>query len=774
MKGFREAHGGLTLAAACILLAATTLFAISPSPAWAQEDTDSTGTITGQVVDAAGAPVADFPVTLEGARNQRSTAHTDEQGHYAFEDLPPGNYRVSVALAATTARTEKPVGLAAGGTAEATLRLAWLLQDSVTVSGTITRELTQVPGGTALITSEELDETRRHNMEDVLYFVPGVIARSRWGADETQLSVRGSGLRNNFHHRGLNLLINGVVYQDADGFGDFETLDLMATERVEVWKGANALRYGGNTLGGAVNFVTYSGETASQLEAALTGGSFGLGKAQVSSGATRGNASYYVSASQTELDGYRDHSEQERTRVFSNVRWDVGENLEVWTDVIYADVYEKLPGALTREEFESDPTQANPANLVQDSGRFYDYGRLGFGLRRFFGQRQSLEATVFGQVRNVDHPIFQVLDQDQRTFGAEVRYSYEAAGNSRFQRLVIGVAPQFGNNDERRFVNVNGEPGDLVGEFGADADNLGVYLETEIGMSSKTTLLLGGRWDRAERTFDDRFPADGDRSDELTYTAFSPKIGVLWSAGANVEVFGNVSRAYEPPLILELASFGAPGFLDLDAQDAWQIELGTRGRARSGVSWEASLYDIEIDDEIVNENVRPFPGAPFTIPSYRNVAQTRHRGLELGLAAPIARGLFADGDRLSGQLVYTWSDFTFVDDPIHGDNDLPGAPDHVVRAELRYQHPSGAWIAPNLDWSPSGYFVDSANTVENDAYTVLHLRGGYDWEHLSLFVEIDNLTDERYSASVQVDSADGRFFEPADERSFAVGLRWRR
>jgi hypothetical protein len=54
----------------------------------------------------------------------------------------------------------------------------------------------------------------------------------------------------------INLFINGMPYQDADGFSDFETLELMSTQRVEVWKGANALRLGANTMGGAVNFVT--------------------------------------------------------------------------------------------------------------------------------------------------------------------------------------------------------------------------------------------------------------------------------------------------------------------------------------------------------------------------------------------------------------------------------------------------------------------------------------------------------------------------------------
>jgi hypothetical protein len=63
---------------------------------------------------------------------------------------------------------------------------------------------------------------------------------------------------------------------------------------------------------------------------------------------------------------------------------------------------------------------------------------------------------------------------------------------------------------------------------------------------------------------------------------------------------------------LELSSFGNPGgFIDLDAQVAWQYEIGARGR-RVGVAWELSLYDIELRNEILNINVRPFPNAPST------------------------------------------------------------------------------------------------------------------------------------------------------------------
>jgi iron complex outermembrane receptor protein len=145
------------------------------------------------------------------------------------------------------------------------------------------------PGGASLIGPERIRATRQANLHDVLRLTPGVYVQPRAGAaDESQLSIRGSGLRNKSHLRGVNLLVNGMPYRNADGFTDFESLELLTAEAIEVYKGANALRYGGSTLGGAVNLTTRTGYTAGWLDAYAQGGSYGFLKAQLASGGSRG------------------------------------------------------------------------------------------------------------------------------------------------------------------------------------------------------------------------------------------------------------------------------------------------------------------------------------------------------------------------------------------------------------------------------------------------------------------------------------------------------
>ena len=170
--------------------------------------------------------------------------------------------------------------------------------------GQAREDIDRTPGGAELVPQKTIEDSRAANLKDVLDFVPGVLIRPRFGAaDESQLSIRGSGLRNNFHLRGINVLIDGFPYGNADGFSDFESLELLNTRYIEVFKGANALRFGGNTMGGAINLVSKTGSTAGLIESRVEGGSYGFFKGYLATGQVYGPLDLYASFSDTELQG---------------------------------------------------------------------------------------------------------------------------------------------------------------------------------------------------------------------------------------------------------------------------------------------------------------------------------------------------------------------------------------------------------------------------------------------------------------------------------------
>jgi len=61
---------------------------------------------------------------------------------------------------------------------------------------------------------------------------------------------------------------------------DLFEIDPTAYRYVEVYKGANALRYAANSLGGAINFVMPTGYDALRFDGRIDAGSFGYLKSQ--------------------------------------------------------------------------------------------------------------------------------------------------------------------------------------------------------------------------------------------------------------------------------------------------------------------------------------------------------------------------------------------------------------------------------------------------------------------------------------------------------------
>jgi outer membrane receptor for Fe3+-dicitrate len=362
----------------------------------------SIGAITGRVTTAGNSPIIGAFISIDDAA---PATQTDGDGVFRIDSVAAGSHVLHVRrsgyvdsadsiVVATDVPTQINISLA-----EKVATLA-----GVTVIGTKTdlaetrEQLAKIPGAVAMVEAPEIRATRQANLKDVLQFVPGVYIQPRFGAaDESQISIRGSGLRDNFHARGVNLLVNGMPYRNADGFTDFESLEMLTTEAIEVYKGGNALRYGGSTMGGAINLDTKTGYSSSPTSLFGEGGSFGFYKTQLESGGTRGASDYYASYGHTALGGYRQWSAQRRDRVNLHAGYRLSDNTDARVFYFFAHVNEELPGALTRATFETDPHAADPGNVMNRWGRDYDLHHVGLQLRksrRISGSRSAPTCSI--------------------------------------------------------------------------------------------------------------------------------------------------------------------------------------------------------------------------------------------------------------------------------------------------------------------------------------------------------------------------------------------
>src|SRR5690606_10950431 len=176
---------------------------------------------------------------------------------------------------------------------------------------------------------------------------------------------RGSGIAQGFHQRGVLFAQDGVPFADADGFSDFQSVDALSARYVEVWKGANTLRFGGAQLGGAINLVTPTGRTARQR--ALM-----------------------------QVDGGRDHSEQSQGRLTVNAGRSFGDDRELRLIAQAADIKQDMPGALTLKQALETPRMASAGALSGDQARDLTVRRLTLQTRWRFDEATLFEGAVWG------------------------------------------------------------------------------------------------------------------------------------------------------------------------------------------------------------------------------------------------------------------------------------------------------------------------------------------------------------------------------------------
>jgi iron complex outermembrane receptor protein len=640
------------------------------------------------------------------------------------------------------------------------------------------QNIQQTPGGVALVPDTAFKNSPAQTVKDILDWVPGVWAQPKWG-DDTRLSIRGSGLSRNFHLRGTQLYMDGIPINTSDGYGDFQEIDPTAYRYVEVFKGGNALQFGANSLGGAVNFVMPTGRDAPWFDGRIDAGSFGYLRAQAASGGAFGPYDYYVTGAAQRADGYRNHSWGNSERASTNFGYQFSPDFETRFYVNANMVRQRIPGEVTKDSALNSPRTAAADNVTNDWQRNIDTLRVA-NKSTLRLENTVIDFGVFGVDRHLMHPIFQWLDYRYHDYGAFARAVDDRQLWGYRNRFTIGFNILNGTIDANQYVNTGGFKGMQLSSLTQKPENYSFYAEDSFYFLRNVAFVAGTQYLFAVRDQQVNFSLNGDVPGRSTFSLWSPKVGLLWDVDPTWQVFGNISRSAEVP------SFGesvAPNFLSpnvptipffaIKPQTATTYEIGTRGR-RPDYTWDVTLYHSDIENEL-----QCFYSA-FGNCNVTNADRTVHQGVEAGFGVSLVKGLAspgADPDRIWLNVTYTYNDFRYDNDATFGNNRLPGAPPHYVRAELLYKHPSGFSFGPNIEWVPQAYFVDSANAVSTEPYLLWGLKAAYDdGKHFSAYVEGRNLGDKAYiSATSIIDRADAssRLFNPGTGLGVFAGMRWR-
>jgi iron complex outermembrane receptor protein len=686
----------------------------------------------------------------------------------------------------------------------------------VTVTATrVEKSALKVPASVSTVGQDDIQLGRQLlGLDESLNGVPGLFFQDRYNfAQDLRIAIRGFGARSNFGIRGIRMYSDGIPMTTPDGQSNVDELDLGVTDRIEVIRGASSSLYGASS-GGVINLYTEDGPDTPFVSAQGTYGSYDQQRYQLKGGGQYGPLNYLLGLSRLSLDGFRDQSEVESNNLNTKLRYDIDPSsaLTLTVNVVHQPTSDD-PGALTAAELAPGATQAacraagfensdgrsaaSCRNIAYNAGESVDQQKFGLSYNKRFGEKHEITLRNYYLWRTFENRLVAGgpgllgnitnnsawVEFDRFFYGGGGQYTYTDQLFGHNNRFSIGFDVDKQEDDRRRFDNNLGTRGNLRFDELEEVLSRGVYAQNEFAIAESVELTAGVRYDVVDYDISDDFLSDvtGDDSDSRSFDEVSPMVGLLWSPMQAINVYGNVSTAFETPSTTEFANTAANGSAgglnaDLEAQTSVSYEIGIKGLIeRAGIRYDVALFHIDTEDELVNVTLQ---GAPIGRTFMENADETTRDGVEAALSWQPA---FVPGLTLSG--AYTYSDFEYESftgsvgasaGVIFDGNVLPGIPKHQFQGQIAYFHSSGFYVA--WDWLHVGdFYANNGNTVENESYTVANLRLGRDFAFggwsVAPFLGFNNMFNAEYNGNVRVNQdLNGRFFEPAPPQNLYGGI----
>ena len=669
--------------------------------------------------------------------------------------------------------------------------------DEVIVTGTRTNQkIIDIPYSVVRISPTLFKFDRKVSISDVLSSVPGVFMQSRYGNHDVRISIRGFGSRSNTGIRGVRILLDGIPESEPDGQTRIEAIDFNSIGSIEVVKGNSSSLYT-NAPGGVVNFISDINFSKSFITQFNDFGASGLRRNGFKAGIRTKNYGLLTTYTYHNYDGFRPHSQDYWHILNTVLETTPGDHSNLQFLGYFATGLIRLPGSLTKEEYDADPYQAAQREVDWDFRRISKKGRVGVRFTSQFGTNlnQEIEITGYGTVKyfeRVARNSYRIFDR--YGLGASLKFASKSKIFDHENSFTIGGDLFYQTGPVSEFNSIGGAKGDqLLNYIDETVGNTGIYLLNNFELYNKQLyLLLSGRYDNVYFNQINRLL--GVQNDKRTFADFTPKFALNFKITPSIAVYSSFGYSFDSPAGNELDNFPTssnPGALmnpDLKPQQSTNFEIGIKGNLlRPEYDWFGStLFELTIFNTVVKDEIVPFEvyGNSF----FRNSAKTNRMGIEVGLNAEIY-------DRLKAIISYTYSNFKYdeyaavtieldslgnintASEDFSG-NIVPSVPEHNILFGLEYTHQLSSNLfgfVKGTFQSLSGMFVNDANSTETDGYQLLNSTLGLEafFGNFSLLLSggVNNLLDQKYVGFININSSNGRFYEAGEPQTFFASLK---
>jgi len=436
------------------------------------------------------------------------------------------------------------------------------------------------------------------------------------------------------------------------------------------------------------------------------------------------------------------------------------------------------PLGLTAAQVAQNPRQVVTQAIQFNTRKTIDHDQTGMTLDHAFSAQNRMQVSAWYGTRFVEQYLAIPLATQNANLVAGA--NTHSGGVVDLDRNFGGGALRFFSEHRQGYINNLGVKGALKRDEDNVVDSTGLYAQAEWLFAERWSAHAGVRSTQVSFQSTDHFitanPANGDDSGAKDYGATTPVAGLLYRLDTVTSLYANYGRGFETPTFVELAyrNSGAGLNLDLEAAESSHFEVGAKLLREGAYRANVALFDIETKNEIVTDQSS---GGRTT---YRNAGRTQRRGLEIA-AESLVSGPF------ELRAAYTYLDAVFADGfatvtgtpavpaTVAPGNVLPGVPKNQLYAEAAWRYaPAGLRVATEFLYR-SKVAVNDINSEFAAAYGIINLvfglqQQGARWR-VSEFLRVDNATDKAYVGSVVVNDANGRYYEPAPQRSTMVGVQ---
>lgn len=648
-----------------------------------------------------------------------------------------------------------------------------------------------------------------NNMRQVLAKVPGIHI---WESDPSgiQIGIAARGLSPNRSWE-FNIRQNGYDIA-ADPFGYPEAYynpQLQGVQRIEIIRGQGSLQYGPQ-FGGMVNYILRNGSEINkpfEFETQQTVGSNGLFNSYNAIGGKKGKVHYYTFFDHRNGNGWRENSRYYTDAGFGTVTYYVTPKFSITTELMRSHIRSQQAGGLTDVQFAQDPTQSlrsrNWFDITWTTPAIIANYQLNASTRwntKLFatiGDRNSVGYTSAITIKDSINPATgnynnRVLNADKyRNYALESRVITDYTlfdRNNTFSggiRLYTGSTFRQSNGKGTTGNNYDMRAADLYPtDIRFDSRNLAAFAENIFRISDQFLLIPGIRYEWLEGSASGRngFTGSGTpiqlQNIRRSRSFWLAGIGSEYHITKGTEFYANYAQAYRPIQFANLQAPPSTDVVDPDLSDAkgYNIDLGYRGKVKSYLQFDVSVYYLSYQNRI--GTITP-AGASYRL--ITNVGNSISKGFE-GFVEfnPIKAFAPSNATDLLLFASYSYTDARYSND--HKDASTKGkqvenAPKNILRLGITAGY-KAFLLTGQVSYS-SETFSDANNTVTPTAnaqnglipaYTVTDLTASYKFsKSLSVKTGLNNLFDTRYFTR-RAGGYPGPGVLPGDGRTFFISV----